>query len=205
MSKTDLKLDPRVLRTRQLLRSALISLIPEKGFSAITVQDITDRATLNRATFYLHYRDKVDLLEDVFEELMADAVPLPPEGDISETQIGHETIAFVLDHLADHANFFRVMLGEENVPEFTSRIREYVQLIGLRWITALKPLEDKILVPPELAIHFLGSAYLGVIGWWLQNDMPYSSDYMATQLMRLTVLGLNRSLGLEIPLEYQHL
>src|SRR5512139_3713844 len=70
------KIDPRVIRTRQLLRDALVSLIAEKGFDAITVQDIADRATLNRATFYLHYQDKHDLLinslHDAIDELMAD-------------------------------------------------------------------------------------------------------------------------------------
>jgi AcrR family transcriptional regulator len=62
MSKTQKRLDPRVVRTRQMLRDALVSLIEEKGFDAITIQDIADRAGLNRATFYLHYRDKQELL-----------------------------------------------------------------------------------------------------------------------------------------------
>jgi AcrR family transcriptional regulator len=54
-------MDPRVRRTRKLLQDALYSLIREKRFSAITVQDITERATVNRATFYAHYTDKEDL------------------------------------------------------------------------------------------------------------------------------------------------
>ena len=62
MTKELKRLDPRVVRTRQMLRDALVSLIAEKGFDALTVQDIADRATLNRATFYLHYQDKHELL-----------------------------------------------------------------------------------------------------------------------------------------------
>ena len=54
--------DPRVIRTRQLLQSALLELMQEKPFQSISVGDITQRATLNRATFYLHYLDKFDLL-----------------------------------------------------------------------------------------------------------------------------------------------
>jgi AcrR family transcriptional regulator len=52
------KLDPRVRRTRQLLQDALLALLAEKRFEAITVQDITERATLNHATFYAHFADK---------------------------------------------------------------------------------------------------------------------------------------------------
>ncbi|HTX79396.1 MAG TPA: helix-turn-helix domain-containing protein, partial [Longilinea sp.] len=74
------KTDPRIERTREALRAALMALIEEKGFDAISVQDITGRARLNRATFYLHYRDKQDLLirtsEAVFDLLVAEAGPI---------------------------------------------------------------------------------------------------------------------------------
>jgi AcrR family transcriptional regulator len=56
-------LDPRVKRTRQMLQCALAKLLKEKGFDQISVQDIADAATLNRATFYDHYDDKFALLE----------------------------------------------------------------------------------------------------------------------------------------------
>src|ERR1700722_8172902 len=55
--------DPRIRRTRQLLQGALQTLMQNKGFDEISVQDITDLATVNRATFYDHYTDKYALLE----------------------------------------------------------------------------------------------------------------------------------------------
>ncbi len=58
------KLDPRVKRTRSLIQQAFSELLAEKGFGAITVQDITERAGINRATFYAHYPDKFTLLEE---------------------------------------------------------------------------------------------------------------------------------------------
>jgi AcrR family transcriptional regulator len=57
------RLDPRVKRTRQLLDQAFIDLVKEKGFQAISVQDITGRAGVNRATFYAHFQDKYALLD----------------------------------------------------------------------------------------------------------------------------------------------
>src|ERR1700736_1077163 len=53
--------DPRVKRTRTLLQDALVELLAEKSFDAITVQDIAERSTINRATFYAHFVDKYDL------------------------------------------------------------------------------------------------------------------------------------------------
>jgi AcrR family transcriptional regulator len=57
------KIDPRVKRTRQSLEQAFVDLLHEKGFQAVTVQDITQRARLNRATFYAHFPDKYALLD----------------------------------------------------------------------------------------------------------------------------------------------
>src|SRR5712692_8847069 len=59
------RLDPRIRRTRQLLQDALRRLLDQKGFDDVTVQDITEAATLNRATFYAHYPDKFALLEEL--------------------------------------------------------------------------------------------------------------------------------------------
>lgn len=60
-------LDPRVRRTRQMLFQALRDLLVEKGFEAITVQDLAERSTVNRGTIYAHYRDKFALLEAVVQ------------------------------------------------------------------------------------------------------------------------------------------
>ncbi|RMF50349.1 MAG: TetR/AcrR family transcriptional regulator [Anaerolineae bacterium] len=57
------KLDPRVKRTRELILRAFVTLLAEKGFQAITVQEITRRAEINRATFYAHFPDKYALLQ----------------------------------------------------------------------------------------------------------------------------------------------
>ena len=65
-------IDQRILRTRQAIRQALIELIAEKGFDAVSITDLTERAEINRGTFYLHYRDKYDLLEETELEIIAE-------------------------------------------------------------------------------------------------------------------------------------
>src|SRR5271170_6661420 len=67
--------DPRILRSRQMLREALLRLLTRKEFDDISIQEIADEATLNRATFYLHYPDKNALLQAItaarFRDLIA--------------------------------------------------------------------------------------------------------------------------------------
>ena len=202
MSKNDPKsrTDPRVVRTRALLHQAMIELITERGYDPITIQDITDRATLNRATFYLHYRDKNDLLFNVFDELIKEIVSAPS----GEYEPGHSEkvtpdIERIFDHIAEYAGFYHAMLGESGAPFIVARFREYIEELGMSWLQFLQPDKENVSVPLEIAVNFIGSAYLGVIIWWLDNGMPYSSKYMADQVRLLTTQGVQRSLGLPSP------
>lgn len=72
------RVDPRVARTQKLIRDALKSLLAEKSFEAISVQDIAEQATVNRATFYAHFTDKFALLDAIIRE---DVAALLAEGD----------------------------------------------------------------------------------------------------------------------------
>jgi AcrR family transcriptional regulator len=67
--------DPRVLRTRQLIKTAFRDLLRSKGFDAITIKDIAQKATINRATFYAHFEDKYALLNEVTEQAFHEMIP----------------------------------------------------------------------------------------------------------------------------------
>ncbi len=67
--------DPRVMRTRQFIREAFRELLRSKDFNAISIKEITQKATINRATFYAHYEDKYALLEEYTEQFFRDMVP----------------------------------------------------------------------------------------------------------------------------------
>jgi AcrR family transcriptional regulator len=99
---TQKKLDPRVRRTRQMLVTALRDLLAEKSFEAITVQDIAERATLNRVTFYAHFNDKYDLLEYTMRTMFRAAVraEIPEDAPFSANHLAR-LIQLVAEMLAD--------------------------------------------------------------------------------------------------------
>jgi len=201
MSKKSQKLDPRVVRTRQMLRTALVSLIEEKGFDAITVQDIADRAELNRATFYLHFKDKQDLLvkslRDAIDELVADIGASTDEQGQLIFDGSLRPIKAVFEHVAQHARFYRVMMSAEGVPAFIAGVRDYMAEITLKWLKALQPKPRQSQVPLEIVANSLSWSLLGVLIWWLEHDMPHSPDYMAEQFRLLITLDLRQVLGLK--------
>ncbi|MGF1507110.1 MAG: TetR/AcrR family transcriptional regulator [Anaerolineae bacterium] len=187
--------DPRVIRTRLALRRALIELIPEKGFDSITLQDITNRAGLNRTTFYLHYRDKTDLLtaslREAYEDLVGQA--MPTDAAFATLRDAPGPIVATFTYIGENADFFQVILNEESVPMISAGLRQYIDEVVLAWLEVLGA--ENARVDVGLAVKFIGSAFLGVVRWWLENDQPYTPEYMARQLRALITDGIDQALG----------
>lgn len=184
------KLDRRVIRTRRMLHDALIELIRERGYDAITIQDITERADLRRATFYLHYHDKEALLlaalEETFDELAQQIEPVM-QGDAlgGKTQLAVFLVTF--KHVENNRDLYRIILGGQGAAPITRRIREYLAGHVLGGLSVLKP--EKIGVPPEVLANYIAAAELGLITWWLEHGSLYTTEQMAAMAHRLVLNG----------------
>ncbi|MEH7458708.1 TetR family transcriptional regulator [Bacillus pseudomycoides] len=194
--------DPRVKRTRQAIRDALISLIHEKSFDSITVQDIAEKATVNRATFYSHYYDKYDLLDKSIQEILTTLADIlkPKNLDKSEFKLTldtpHPVFLSLFSHIAENAFFYQVMLGENGIPKFSSQMMKAIQTNLLLSLSISQPNEEKLVVPRDILISYVTGAHLGMVISWLKQNMPYTPHYMALQLSRLIILGPYTAAGL---------
>jgi AcrR family transcriptional regulator len=129
MSHEEQTEDLRIRRTHKFLQAAMIELITEKGFDAITVGDIAERAMINRATFYRHYQDKYDLVAKIFEEtanhLVENMRPFHKDTRQSATENPPEIWIQLFEHVAEHARLYRAMLGRNGSSWFAARMREH--------------------------------------------------------------------------------
>ncbi|MFU1797556.1 TetR/AcrR family transcriptional regulator [Paenibacillus azoreducens] len=199
--ENNIKMDRRIKRTRHFIKEALISLIPEKGFDAITIQDITVRADINRSTFYFHYRDKHDLLEQSINEMLAEAVnalqgeqkpPSPATSDYTPIP----TFVRMFEHIGSNREFYQVML--KGVPGFGWRVLELIKTQCYEGISALQPNMEQFLVSKDFFITYAAGAHLAVIVSWLDNDLPYTPKYMAEQLAHIMGRGLYNAAGVQL-------
>lgn len=201
MSKKDDRLDPRVRRTRKFLMEALIELIQESGYKGIKIQDITDRATLNRATFYLHYRDKDDLLrqttKNLLDELLSEIKDIVVTGGGISVEAAVQTHIKNFEHVQRFAEFYRAMLSSQGSIAFAIRLENYVySLTTNRFINAFGALPEGS-VPADIALRFAASSYVGIIRWWLEKDMPFTPDEMAAMVVEINAHGLFKAMGVD--------
>jgi AcrR family transcriptional regulator len=193
--------DLRVRRTRKLLQKALLEAASEKGFAHVTVRDITERAMVNRATFYRHYEDKYDLLTHYMEELSelidSDEGEAPLGNQIAQ---GLETpppgLVNLLRHIQANSDFYRVMLGKQGDPTFCAQsFRNYIEQGYRRMLSSQAPQADPNRPPIDLTVNYLLNAGIGAIVWWLENDQPASPEQMAVWLYQLSMASISVSLG----------
>jgi AcrR family transcriptional regulator len=191
--------DLRVRRTRKLLMEAMIALTIEQGFAAITVQELVDRAMINRATFYRHYLDKYDLLEKYMDEVYAltaaqeaFAGGQTPDASSENPPVG---MVSMLEHVQRHAAFYRVMLGKQGDPAFVQRIQQYSEK-RLRSLLPSPETQTKPNDPPlDLCLRYLSHAGIGVISWWLSESQSSSPEQVALWLNQLNKATLDLVMG----------
>src|ERR1700687_5061514 len=111
----------RVRRTQKLLREALIELIEERGFEALTIGEITERAMVSRAAFYRNYQDKYDLVEQIFEEAMS--ALLNAVGEMGPEQHPPEVWVTFFEHIAKYERLYRALLGSKGSSWFVRKMR----------------------------------------------------------------------------------
>jgi AcrR family transcriptional regulator len=170
------KVDRRIAKSQIAIKNAVIELMSEKSFDDITIQDIADRANVNRGTIYLHYTDKYDLLDKMIEEHIENLRELCQAASEMTFQEGNYVW---YEYFERHYLFFSTMLASKGAPYFRSRFLNLV-------VEEFRP-EVEIAVGKnyglneEVILQFFGSAVVGSVEWWFKNGMPLPARVMAEQ------------------------
>ena len=166
------------MRTQNLLKTGLIELMQEKPVQQITVKELVEHVDLNRGTFYLHYKDIFDLLEQIEDELLENfreilnanpvqklnGQPLPMLRDIFEL-------------LEKHAAFTKMVLGSGHEAHFIAELKSILkEKCFADWNYLLKSKEPETL---EFFYSYCISGCIGLIENWISGDIHRSADEMA--------------------------
>ncbi len=170
----------RLRRTQKLLREALIELIEERGFEALTIGELTERAMVSRAAFYRTYQDKYDLVEQIFEEAMS--ALLGAVGDLGREHPAEIWVTF-FEHIAEYERLYRALLGRKGSPWFVRKMRaDLSSLIKERGHLPHGPDARPVhTFSDEFVPDLVSTMFVEAITWWFEQGRPYTPKEIATR------------------------
>ena len=168
--KTKTKIDPRVRRTRRILQEALVSLILEKEYSAISIKDLTDRAEVAYITFFRHYNGIDELLMEVLDEglaeLMHHVATLAGHADGSANEIEGKLI---FEYIKQKSDLFRILLKSQSVKRIRKSVVQNIATIFQNSCSFLH--RPNSVIPANMASNHMATSLLALIEWWLENKL----------------------------------
>jgi AcrR family transcriptional regulator len=175
------------------LQHALITLILEKGYDAVTVEDICAAANVGRSTFYLHYASKDDLKRRGLEHLREQLIHRQKQALAADKGAESPPLAFSLamfEHASEHIELYRALDDSDGGAISIGGIRKMLCQLARDElaVSGFSGAEESI--PRELAVQYLVGGYMSVLTWWLDGGTELSAEEVDAMFRRLATQGL---------------
>ena len=186
------KVDPRVRRTRELIVRAFGELVKEKGHRGLTVQEIAERATVNRATFYDHFRDQYELLDyyisEAFRRELRRRLPATPGLDQETLRV---LVLAVCDFLSKLETGCRQRSDRQFIrPMVEAQVQSELNEVLLGWIVTAPQKASGRRATPENTASVVSWAIFGAGLDWSRNGGDKSAEGFADEVLAVIVEGL---------------
>lgn len=181
-------MDRRVRKTRLQLRTGLTQLMHEKAIKDITVRELAQLVDINRCTFYLHYRDIYDMVEQVEQEVSSEfeaMVNSHPPQELNESPI--KLLFDLFEFFRANADLCSALLGGNGDMSFVNKL---IALIRERVLEFWHLEKRKDPEQYEYYFSFLAAGFMGVIREWYANDMAEPVEQMAAMAEQLILYGM---------------
>lgn len=169
-------------KTLTLIKNSFVELMDKKGFRNITVNDISDKAMISRSTFYLHYADKYELLDQITDEAISAILNLiKPEAHIINGSLNcdgfRENLNAIFRAIEKNSLFYKLLLNDT---EHLGLCRKCENALKIRLAESFS---GEIQVSRDLFFELITSFYISTARWWLNHDMKYSSSFLAKEMV----------------------
>ncbi|MNW26874.1 HTH-type transcriptional regulator AcrR [compost metagenome] len=179
-------MDRRIQKSRQAIIDAFMRLMSEKEFESITINQIAERANVNRGTVYLHFDDKYDLREQCMQSQINQLL----QHCMSEKNLNHlpskTTLLRTFEYLEQQASFYSIMLKSKGGTVFRNQMETMFKKSLHQHLDSINPDQE---MNREITVQFLISATVGVLDWWIIRSMPYPAPVMVEQFWSLLNRG----------------
>lgn len=185
--------DIRILETRKKLKMAMIHHLANDSYSEISINVIVNTAKVNRSTFYNHYQNKSELLNDLKEEVIHDFIasfkaPYLNRKSFKRNEISPKTVE-LFHNVYKHRGFYEAIIKSDMVYIFQNDLSKAVKNVFIHELNL-----SHLKINREINSDYSASAIVGMIFSWVENGFIYSPDYMAAQLMEIINVPINQTL-----------
>ncbi len=170
------------LQTRQKLIQAAVELVLEKGYETVTVQDITDRADIGRGTFYIHFKDKEEVVWTAIQGLCLELEQAAHQQykDNIPDHLEYYGLLFIFHQVEKNRDLFRVCFSAQGSATLTERVQDLLAGIILFDLQNQPALHDPSSdVPLEIVAQMMTGLITRMISWWLNTSNSYTAEQMA--------------------------
>jgi AcrR family transcriptional regulator len=180
------RFERRKQRTRAQLKQAAIDLLVERGYDAVTVEAITERADVGRGTFYIHFQDKDDVYWAVVKEAIAASDEEANNRIVVERPAHIEILGvrLLFEYAGKRRELYRIMLRQSNGAVLSNKLHQVIAAEIEREIGQSRVFQG-VTLPPPFTAHFIAGALIGLLTWWLEMPNPYTADQMADMFHEL--------------------
>ncbi|WP_052343627.1 TetR/AcrR family transcriptional regulator [Bacillus massiliigorillae] len=194
-------MDRRKRKSRKAIFDACVELSKEKDFQNMTVNEIVDRADLNRGTFYLHFADKFDMMNS-FEDEMIEKIKdvlvnnIPKENfDKQFIQSRYNTVVYILKCYEENKELVQLLMSSSHSTSFQTKLRETLKRVLVDKIFPKLEI-NALTIPTDLFIIFFTSISLNLAEYTYQSEEPINNEYLAKFLINVIFHGPAKTLGL---------
>lgn len=179
------RFERRKERTRRQLKEATLELVLEHGYDAVNIQHIVDRADLGRGTFYVHYRDKQDILWDIIQDGLQASIDEGERRSVEDdARPGYAGYLITFETAAANQALYRVMLGSKGSALVTHRVADYLATAMQQGIETGAYMQE-FDFPPDILAQYAIGALMRLTLWWLETPNEYTPKDMANMLYAL--------------------
>ena len=198
-------LDRRIRKTRRVIRQCLTELLKTKRIQDITVREISEKADINRGTFYLHYRDIFDLMEQIGNELLEELEDVLKHFKASDLLSNPDLVLTrVFQLVKENSDMVSILIGQNGDINFVNRLKDIVREKCLKdWMELFRPgagggrqtsrssqntlLDDSAF---EAYYSFTVTGCIGLVQYWLQTGLKETPEQMAKLTEHIITKGI---------------
>lgn len=175
------------LKTRKAIIQAAVELVLEKGYDTVTVQDITDRADIGRGTFYIHFKDKEEVVWTAIQDLCLDLEQTAHQQykDNIPDQQEYYGLLYIFRQVDKNCDLFRVCFSSRGSAALTERVTDLLADIILYDLQNQPALHDPNSdVPLVIIAQMMTGLITRMISWWLNTPNDYTAEQMAGMIYK---------------------